>query len=109
MDNQQQPVTPLTGPVFDAEGRLTYMGVDGRRYVVVDGVDVDEHEAAQVMEVLQQSGEVFDDIELRCRHWLEMVEASPLNHEEALALLLATLETLLEAKGDQPPNTPGES
>ncbi|MEB3241866.1 MAG: hypothetical protein VKJ31_07485 [Synechococcus sp.] len=106
---EQQPVTPLTGPVFDAEGRLTYVGVDGRRYVVVDGAELDEQEAAQVLEVLQKAGGVFDDIELRCRHWLEMVKASPLNHEEALALLLATLETLLELKDDAPPHGEGET
>ncbi|CRY92231.1 conserved hypothetical protein [Synechococcus sp. WH 8103] len=28
-------MTPLTALVVDAEGRLTYMGVDGRRRVIV--------------------------------------------------------------------------
>ena len=51
--DEQQPITPLTGPVFDDEGRLTYMGVDGRRYVDVDGVEFDEQDAAKVMKVLQ--------------------------------------------------------
>ena len=29
------PVTPMTALVVDAEGRLTYMGNDGRRRVIV--------------------------------------------------------------------------
>ena len=97
---EQQPITPLTGPVFDADGRLTYMGVDGRRYVVEEGAELDEQEAAQVIEVLQQAGGVFEQIEADCRRWLDIVQASPLNNEEALTLLLATLETLLEEKDD---------
>lgn len=97
---EQQPITPLTGPVFDADGRLTYMGVDGRRYVVVEGAEFDEQEASQVIEVLQQAGGVFEQIEADCRRWLDIVQTSPLNNEEALALLLATLETLLEEKDD---------
>jgi hypothetical protein len=32
MDNQ--PITPHAGPTLDAEGNLTYIGEDGRRYVV---------------------------------------------------------------------------
>ncbi|WP_413744099.1 hypothetical protein [Synechococcus sp. MIT S9451] len=98
--DEQQPITPLTGPVFDDEGRLTYMGVDGRRYVVVDGVDFDEQDAAKVMKVLQLAGGVFEEIEQHCHHWLQMVEDSPLSEEEALSLLLATLETVLERKHD---------
>lgn len=97
---EQQPITPLTGPVFDADGRLTYMGVDGRRYVVVEGVEFDEQDAAQVIEALQKAGSVFEQIETDCHRWLDIVQASPLNNEEALALLLATLETLLEEKDD---------
>jgi hypothetical protein len=29
-----QPITPHAGPTVDAEGNLTYIGDDGRRYVV---------------------------------------------------------------------------
>lgn len=104
---EQQPITPLTGPVFDEEGRLTYMGVDGRRYVVVQGAEFDEEDAARVMEALRQAGGVFEEIEQRCRRWMAMVQASPLSAEEALALLLATLETLLESKNDENPNQAG--
>ena len=30
-----QPVTPMTALVVDDDGRLTYMGVDGQRRVIV--------------------------------------------------------------------------
>ena len=53
-----------------------------------------------MIEVLQQAGGVFEQIEADCRRWLDIVRASPLNNEEALTLLLATLETLLEEKDD---------
>ena len=33
--NGQDPVTPMTALVVDAEGRLTYMGIDGQRRVIV--------------------------------------------------------------------------
>jgi len=104
---EQQPITPLTGPVFDAEGRLTYMGVDGRRYVVVEAGDLDADDAAEVMEALKRAGPVFEAIEHSCRTWLQELRASPLSEEEALALLLATLETVLDpGSGPQPGDAP---
>ena len=33
---EPQPVTPHAAPIVDAAGRLTYIGSDGRRYVVAD-------------------------------------------------------------------------
>ncbi len=33
--NGEDPVTPMTALVVDADGRLTYMGEDGRRRVIV--------------------------------------------------------------------------
>lgn len=33
-NDDQKPTIPLTTPVRDANGLLTYMGSDGRRYVV---------------------------------------------------------------------------
>jgi len=101
MDNGDHPVTPLTGPTLDAEGRLTYVGEDGRRYVVVEGVELDEEGSAQVMEALQAAGPLFQEIEALCHGWLELVGASPLQREEAIALLLATLETVLEGGDDE--------
>jgi hypothetical protein len=96
MDDDDHPVTPLTSPSLDAEGRLTYVGEDGRRYVVVDGVELDAEASAQVMEVLQQAGSLFQEIETLCHGWLERVSNAPLQRNEAIALLLATLETVLE-------------
>jgi hypothetical protein len=29
--DEDDPITPITGPKIDVEGRLTYMGEDGRR------------------------------------------------------------------------------
>jgi len=35
MAETSRPVTPLTAPVINADGQLTYMGQDGQRYVIV--------------------------------------------------------------------------
>jgi hypothetical protein len=96
MDDGDHPVTPLTGPTLDAEGRLTYIGEDGRRYVVVEGVELDAEGSARVMEALQAAGPLFQEIEALCHGWLERVSLAPLQRQEAIALLLATLETVLE-------------
>jgi len=34
------PITPHAGPIFDPQGHLTYIGEDGRRYVVAAMPDV---------------------------------------------------------------------
>ena len=31
----EQPITPLTALIVNADGQLTYMGQDGQRYVIV--------------------------------------------------------------------------
>ena len=33
-EGDDQPMTPHAAPVLDADGNLTYIGDDGRRYVV---------------------------------------------------------------------------
>ena len=38
--NGQDPVTPMTALVVDDEGRLTYMGEDGRRRVIVGDQEI---------------------------------------------------------------------
>ena len=68
--------------------------------MVVDGVELDEEGSAQVMEALQAAGPLFQEIEALCHGWLDLVADSPLLREEAMALLLATLETVLEASAD---------
>jgi hypothetical protein len=105
MDDGDHPVTPLTGPTLDAEGRLTYIGEDGRRYVVVEGVELDAEGSARVMEALQAAGPIFQEIEALCHSWLERVSLAPLQREEAIALLLATLETVLEVADDDDEDT----
>ncbi len=97
---ENEPITPHTGPTIDADGRLTYVGEDGRRYVVVDGMELDPESSAEVMEALRSAGALFQEIETLCLGWLDLVSASPLGREEAMTLLLATLETVLEASGE---------
>jgi hypothetical protein len=36
----EQPITPLTALVINPEGQLTYMGQDGRRYVIVGDAEL---------------------------------------------------------------------
>ena len=45
-DGLRRPITPHAAPIFDGQGHLAYIGVDGRRYVVglppeTDGDTVD--------------------------------------------------------------------
>ena len=39
-DDGSRPVTPMTALVVDDQGRLTYIGIDGRRRVIVGDQDV---------------------------------------------------------------------
>lgn len=39
---EAQPTIPLTTPILEAKGLLTYMGSDGRRYVVFGEPPTDE-------------------------------------------------------------------
>ncbi len=94
--DEDAPITPITGPIIDAEGRLTYMGEDGRRYVVMDGDERDETSSAAVMEALRSAGALFEEIETLCQGWVDEVSDEALTRAEAVALLLATLETLLD-------------
>ena len=43
--NDPQPVTPMTALIVDPEGRLTYMGSDGCRRIILG--DPDLHERLQ--------------------------------------------------------------
>lgn len=40
MAETPQPITPLTALVVNADGQLTYMGQDGRRYVIVGDAEL---------------------------------------------------------------------
>jgi len=51
-----QPVTPMTALVVDQDGRLTYLGTDGRRRVIVG----DSELLRRITELNAQDGDVFE-------------------------------------------------
>lgn len=91
-----QPITPHAGPIFDADGNLTYVGDDGRRYVVAAMPDADERQVDQVMDRLRRGNALFSRLELLALEWLDQVSGEELDRRAALVLLLTTLETALE-------------
>lgn len=90
------PITPHAAPIRDPQGRLTYIGDDGRRYVVGLPPDCDEASIEQVMARLRGGAQLFQQIEQLSRQWLEQVAGPELEPEAALSLLLTSLETALE-------------
>ena len=52
--DQQQTVTPLTALVVNEHGQLTYMGVDGRRRVIVGDADL----LRRLQQIHEDSGNV---------------------------------------------------
>jgi hypothetical protein len=93
---EEQPITPHAGPAFDAEGNLTYVGDDGRRYIVAAMPDADAQQVDLLMERLRSGNALFSRLELMAREWLHQVSGADLDRRAALALLLTTLETALE-------------
>ena len=100
-----KPVTPHAGPTLDGDGNLTYIGDDGRRYVVGLPPEIDEDSVERVMTMLRGSSPLFQDIEGLCHRWIKAVSSEELDARAALVLLLTTLETALEDA--YPDNTPG--
>ena len=100
---EEQPITPHAVPSRDADGRLTYVGDDGRRYVVGPMPEADEAAVDQVMERLRAGQALFAQIETLSSLWLEEVCGPELPPPAALSLLLTTLETALD------PGLEGES
>ncbi|MCT0224110.1 hypothetical protein [Synechococcus sp. CS-1328] len=99
---EEQPVTPHAAPMLDEDGRLTYVGNDGRRYVVLGFPhDVDDATTERVMESLRGGSDLFNRIEGLCQSWLAQVSSEDLPEHEALVLLLTTLETSLEDAIDE--------
>jgi hypothetical protein len=90
------PVTPHATPIIDEEGRLTYVGDDGRRYVVGLSAELDEQSVERVMAALRQGSGLFQQIETLCHGWIAAVSGGELEPRAALVLLLTTLETALE-------------
>lgn len=105
MEREQEPVTPHAGPIINADGELTYIGDDGRRYVVGLPPDVDEDSVERVMATLRAGSALFHNIEDLCDAWLRTVSGDDLEPRAALVLLLTTLETALE---DRYPESPGD-
>jgi hypothetical protein len=101
---EEQPITPHAVPIIDADGNLTYIGDDGRRYVVGPMPEADESSVDRVMELLRSGNNLFSQIEELSRDWLEQVSGPELDRRAALVLLLTTLETALE--GDDDDGTP---
>ena len=95
-DRSDAPVTPHAAPIVDGQGRLTYVGDDGRRYVVGLPPELDEQSVERLMEALRGGVGLFQQIEQLSRRWLRAVRGPELDGPAALALLLTTLETALE-------------
>jgi hypothetical protein len=101
---------------------LSYIGDDGRRYVVGSQPDApaaagdrldtqlpDALSAERVMRDLRQANRLYRRIESLCRDWIAAVQSRDLERGNALELLLATLETTLgEPDGDAGEEGEGE-
>ncbi len=92
----EDPITPHAGPTLDAKGQLTYIGDDGRRYVVGLPPDSDDAGIERLMEALRSGSKVLLQIQELCHRWLALVQSPDLDKRAALVLLLTTLETALE-------------
>ncbi|MFN7820021.1 MAG: hypothetical protein ACK5Q7_10605 [Cyanobacteriota bacterium] len=93
---QNAPITPHAGPSLDRDGQLSYVGEDGRRYVVGLPPEIDPASLERVMHTLQKEGSLFHQIErLACR-WIARVSGPDLDGRAAMVLLVTTLETSLE-------------
>jgi hypothetical protein len=90
------PITPHATPVLDDQGQLTYVGDDGRRYVVGLPPEADEQSVERVMATLAAGGDLFQQIEALCHRWIAAVTGPDLDSRAALVLLITTLETALE-------------
>jgi hypothetical protein len=99
---EEQPITPHAGPTLDSEGQLTYVGDDGRRYVVGLPPDTDGEGIERVMGDLRDGQHLLLRIEALCHQWLDIVQSPDLDHRAALMLLLTTLETSLEDTASDP-------
>ena len=96
------PITPHAAPTRNGDGQLTYVGDDGRRYVVGLPPDSDEASLERVMGTLRDGNALFSRIEELCHHWIEAVQNDDLDRPAALVLLLTTLETTLEEAYPEP-------
>lgn len=93
---EEQPITPHAGPTLDGEGHLTYIGDDGRRYVVGLPPEAEEADLERLMGSLSGGQALLRRIELLCQQWIRTVQGPDLDRRAALELLLTSLETSLE-------------
>jgi hypothetical protein len=93
---EDQPITPHAGPTVDAAGNLTYIGDDGRRYVVGLPTEIDEASVERVMGMLRGGNLLFQQMESLAHRWISEVSGPDLDSRAALVLLLTTLETALQ-------------
>ncbi|MEB3260760.1 MAG: hypothetical protein VKP63_09065 [Cyanobacteriota bacterium] len=105
------PITPHAAPSLDARGQLSYVGEDGRRYVVGLPPEIDQASLERVMATLRQGGVLFHEIEQLARRWIQEVSGPDLDGRAALVLLVTTLETSLEElfPDEDSPASPAES
>jgi hypothetical protein len=100
-----EPVIPMATPRRDERGRITYVGEDGRRYAVEvspavptthDGIEAGGEDDIDV--------DVFRQMEDLARRWLRSALPPNLRREDAVTLLLSSLERSLRN-----PDEPGTS
>jgi hypothetical protein len=101
------PITPHAAPRLDEQGQLSYVGEDGRRYVVGLPPDIDQASLERVMATLQRGGTLFHEIERLAHCWIDQVRGPDLDGRAAMLLLVTTLETSLEERfPDDDPSAP---
>ncbi|MEB3331180.1 MAG: hypothetical protein VKI83_01630 [Synechococcaceae cyanobacterium] len=92
---EEGPVTPHAAPIFDGDGNLTYIGDDGRRYVVGLPEELTPASLERLLDDLRRGGGLIQQIESLCRRWVDAVAGGELDRRGALLLLLTSLEASL--------------
>ena len=77
-DPDLPPATPLTSPVIDEQGRLTYVGTDGRRYVVLGPRDQEAYRQRSLQQSLDQGSRELREIERQGWIWSAVPSCSGL-------------------------------
>ena len=94
-----EPVIPMATPRRDELGRITYVGEDGRRYAVeASPLSAGAWEGADPGDTTHI--DVFRQMEDLARRWLRSSLPPNLRREDAVALLLASLERSLRGPDD---------
>lgn len=99
---EDSPITPHAAPIVNDDGQLTYIGDDGRRYVVGLPAEVDQDSLERLLDDLRRGGGLIQQIEALCRRWMDEVAGGELDRRGALVLLLTTLEASLEPQQENP-------